>query len=156
MPTSLRGYLPGTDKGNTIRVGWEPSRGHKLEQEENREEEEEEVEVSIDRRFVNIWHTVLLKVFWLTLGSTLIVYISQYEDDWFGYLDSSKKLTHTNCKLPPKFVFEKVPPLENKNYQQDFFFNLIFYKCYRDIQLQMKKDYFWILNNLTLEFFEKV
>ena len=81
MPTSLRGYLPGTDKGNTIRVGWEPSRGHKLEQEENREEEEEEVEVSIDRRFVNIWHTVLLKVFWLTLGSTLIVYISQYEDD---------------------------------------------------------------------------
>ena len=54
MPTSLRGYLPGTDKGNTIRVGWEPSRGHKLEQEENREEEEEEVEVSIDRRFVNI------------------------------------------------------------------------------------------------------
>jgi hypothetical protein len=37
VPTSLRGYLPGTEKGNTIRVGWEPSSG---QQEEDQVQEE--------------------------------------------------------------------------------------------------------------------
>ena len=34
VPTSLRGYLPGTENdGNTIRVGWEPSSGYEEEEE---------------------------------------------------------------------------------------------------------------------------
>jgi hypothetical protein len=48
VPTSLRGYLPGTDLGNSIRVGWEPSAGQAQEEQEGADKADEAPQVGPD------------------------------------------------------------------------------------------------------------